>query len=121
MNGAGVTGEITAARKLRSAIRKAKREAAAWVLLDVAKKFGIDIMSMRVPPFDGNTKLARAEFMQRADRLIGRKAIADLLHCDESTVRYYVSDRYRILKRMNENARYHARSRAAAREGIRPD
>ena len=110
----------TGARTIRRSLREATWQAAADILSDVAKEYRCDIMAMRAKPFPEKVKRARIEFMNRANAILGYNAIADMLHCDESTVRYYVSPKYREWKRTANVAR-DARSRASARENIRPD
>jgi hypothetical protein len=60
--------------------------------------------------------MARTEFIRMASKIAGAPLIADILHCDESTVRYHASDKYRTRK-IASNVRWMERSRAKAGEG----
>jgi hypothetical protein len=117
-----MTGQptTTAAMVARRGIREARWRAAADLLNDVAKEYQCDIMAMRSKPFSEEVQCARVAFMKRANGFIGCDAIADLLHCDESTVRYHINPNYQQWKRATNNERG-ARSRAASRENLRPD
>ena len=111
---------IPGGRTARALMREGRVQAAVDILREVSIEFGCDIMAMRVKPFPEKVQKSRVEFMRRASKVADCVVVADLLHCDQTTVRSHLNEKYRNLKREANDAR-DARSRAAARENLRFD
>src|SRR5580693_4430475 len=92
-----------------------RRQKVEKILTEIAKAYRLDLLSMRVKPHNRKIRAARREFMRKASEFAGAPTIADILHCDETTVRYHVSARYKARKRAS-NDRWMARQRSATRE-----
>jgi hypothetical protein len=103
-----------AGRRERS--MEVKRAKVADILVTVARMYAVDIADMRLKGNTPRLGMARTEFIRMASKIAGAPLIADILHCDESTVRYHASDKYRTRK-IASNVRWMERSRAKAGEG----
>lgn len=101
--------------------RVEKRRKVAAILAKVAAKYSIGVDDMRSKTLPRKIReilpihQAKVEFIRRASKFAGVVVIADLLFCNQSTVRYHADRGYRERKRAS-NDRWLARSRGAAGE-----